>query len=188
ITATNGVGTSQFSNTISLTEGPRIEFTGSCGLPGVLAISDPVGDETDTLPQHDIWSVKMAELKDNNTTGAASKVQFTIKVGDLSNIPPGWRWAVRFGVTKNGVLQHPPTDATGGPSEDYFVSMVTSDGAAPTFTWGVTSVQQNDARVMTTKGTLDTARNANANGANKLDFAKSLSNNAGHGRAITCIV
>ncbi|MDQ5837959.1 MAG: exo-alpha-sialidase, partial [Acidobacteriota bacterium] len=75
ITAVNGVGESQPSNTVSLTVGKRVEFTGSCSLPGVTAISDPVGDETDTLPQHDITAVKMAELKDNDATGAASKIQ-----------------------------------------------------------------------------------------------------------------
>ncbi len=185
ITAVNAVGASQFSNIISLTEGPRVEFTGACNLPGVLAISDPVGDETDTLAQHDIYWVKIAELKDNNTTGAASKLQFVLKVGDLSTVPPGWRWAVRFGVQKGGVQQAPPTDATGGPSEDYFVSMVTSDGAAPTFTWGVTSVPQGAARVFTTKGNLDSASNANADGTITLVLPKSVINNPGPGDAIT---
>ncbi|HYY93825.1 MAG TPA: PKD domain-containing protein, partial [Pyrinomonadaceae bacterium] len=185
ITAVNGVGESQPSNTVSLTVGKRVEFTGSCSLPGVTAINDPVGDETDTLPQHDITAVKMAELKDDDATGAASKIQFTIKVADLSTIPPGWRWAVRFGVLKGGVQQTPPTDATGGDSEDYFVSMVTSDGAAPAFTWGVTSVPQGAARVFTTKGNLDPSSNANADGTITLVLPKSLINNPGPGDAIT---
>src|SRR6185436_5964182 len=153
--------------------------TGSCNLPGVTAINDPVGDETDTLTQHDIWSVKVAELKDNGTTGAASKIQFTIKVGDLSTVPPGWRWAVRFGVVKNGAQQRPPGDATGGASEDYFVSMVTPDGPTPTFTWGVTSVPQGAARIFTTLGTLDAASNANADGTITLVLPKSIINNPG---------
>src|SRR5581483_7237375 len=160
IVAVNAMGSGNASNIVSLNVGSRVEFTGSCSLPGVTAINDPAGDASDGLAQHDITAVKMAELKDNDTTGAASKLQFTIKVANLSTVPPGWRWAVRFGVTKNGALQTPPTDVTGGPSEDYFVSMVTSDGAAPTFTWGVTSVPQNAARVFTTKGTLDPASNA----------------------------
>ena len=149
------------------------------------AIPDPVGDETDTLPQHDITSVSVAELKDNDATGAASKIQFVIKVVNLSTVPPGWRWAVRFGVKKGGVQQTPPADFTGGASEDYFVSMVTSDGAAPTFTWGVTSVPQNASRVFTTKGNLDQASNAAVDGTITLVLPKSLINNPGPGDAIT---
>src|SRR5207237_8797722 len=62
---------------------------------------------------------------------------------------------------------------------------VSCDRVAPTFTWGVTSVPQNAARVFTTKGTLDSASNANANGTITLVIPKSLINNPGPGDAIT---
>ncbi len=179
ITAVNGVGEGASSNPVALVVEPRREATGACQAPGVTAIFDPAGDESDTQPSHDITSVSMAEPE--NLPG---KLVFTLKVADLKTIPPGWRWAVRFGVNKGGSQQTPPTDATGGPSEDYFVSMVTSDGAAPTFTWGVTSVPQGAARAFTTKGSLDGASKVEANGTITMVIPKSTVNNPGPGDLI----
>ena len=179
ITAVNGVGEGASSNLVSLVAEPRREATGACQAPGVTAIFDPAGDASDNQPSHDITSVSMAEPE--NLTG---KLVFTIKVADLNTIPPGWRWAVRFGVSKAGIQQTPPTDVTGGPSEDYFVSLVTSDSAAPAFTWGVTSVPQGATRVFTTKGSLDGASKVEANGTITLVISKSLVNNPGPGDLI----
>jgi len=179
ITAVNGVGEGASSNSVSLIVEPRREATGACQTPGVTAIFDPAGDASDTLPSHDITSVSMAEPE--NLPG---KLVFTMKVADLKTIPPGGRWAVRFGVSKSGIQQTPPPDVSGGPSEDYFVSMVTSDGAAPTFTWGVTSVPQGASRVFTTVGSLDGASKVEANGAITLVISKSLVNNPGPGDLI----
>jgi hypothetical protein len=73
--------------------GSRVEPTGACLQPGVTAVVDPAGDASDTLAQHDITSVSMAEPEDQ-----AGKLVFTLKVKNLSSIPAGWRWAVRFGA------------------------------------------------------------------------------------------
>ena len=179
ITALNGVGEGPSSNPVSLVVEPRREATGACHTPGVNAIFDPAGDASDAQPAHDITSVSMAEPED-----LPGKLVFTLKVADLKTVPPGWRWAVRFGVNKSGIQQSPPTDVTGAASEDYFVSMVTSDGAAPAFTWGVTSVPQGASRVFTTKGSLDGASKVEANGAITLVISKSLINNPGPGDLI----
>ncbi|HEX3281542.1 MAG TPA: PKD domain-containing protein [Pyrinomonadaceae bacterium] len=178
ITAVNGVGESPSSNPVALVVEPRREATGACSAPGVTAIFDPAGDPSDAQPAHDITSVSMAEPED-----LPGKLVFTLKVADLKTVPPGWRWAVRFGVSKSGIQQSPPTDVTGAASEDYFVSMVTSDGAAPAFTWGVTSVPQGASRVFTTKGSLDGSK-FEANGAITLVISKSLINNPGPGDLI----
>ena len=183
ITAVNGVGEGASSNSISLVVEPRREATGACQAPGVTVVSDPAADESDAQTSHDITSVSIAEPQDQS-----GKIVFTLKVADLQTILPGWRWAVRFGVSKGGVQQSPPLDATGGPSEDYFVSMVTSDGAVPTFTWGVTSVPQNAARVFTTLGSLDAASKAEANGAITLVIPKSLINNPQPGDLINNVL
>jgi PKD repeat protein len=158
IKAVNAVGEGNASNIVSLQVTERVGFTGSCSQPGNTAISDPVGDETDTLPQHDITSISMAEPIDNATTGAANNVVFTIKVADLSTVPPGWRWSVRFNVPGYG----PPASPVLGPQEDWFVSMISSDGAAPTFTYGTTGVFQGAARFFTTVGNLDPKSEFNA--------------------------
>ena len=179
ITAVNALGEGGSSNSVSLVVEPRREATGACQAPGVTAIFDPAGDASDTQPSHDITSVSMAEPE-----SLSGKLVFTIKVADLHTIPPGWRWAVRFGVSKGGIQQSPPTDVTGGASEDYFVSMVTSDSAAPAFTWGVTSVPQGASRVFTTKGSLDGASKVEANGAITLVISKSLVNNPAPGDLI----
>jgi hypothetical protein len=179
ITAVNGIGEGASSNSISLVVEPRREATGACQTPGVTVISDPAADESDGQPSHDITSVSMAEPE-----ALSGKLVFTMKVANLQTIPPGWRWAVRFGVNKGGIQQTPPTDATGGPSDDYFVSMVTSDGVAPTFTWGVTSVPQGATRVFTTKGSLDGASKVEANGTITMVISKSLINSPGPGDLI----
>jgi hypothetical protein len=172
ITAVNGSGEGASSNSVSLVVEPRREATGACQAPGVTTILDPAGDASDTQPSHDITSVSMAEPED-----LPGKLVFTMKVANLQTVPPGWRWAVRFGVSKAGIQQTPPTDVTGAASEDYFVSMVTSDGAAPTFMWGVTSVPQGATRVFTTKGSLDGGSKVEANGTIKMIISKSLVNN-----------
>jgi hypothetical protein len=183
LTAVNGSGEGASSNQVSLIVEPRREATGACEAPGLTVVSDPAADESDAQPSHDITSVSIAEPE--NQTG---KLVFTLKVANLQTIPPGFRWAVRFGVSKGGVQQSPPLDATGGPSEDYFVSMVTSDGVAPAFTWGVTSVPQGAARVFTTKGTLDAGSKAESNGAITLIIPKSAINNPQPGDLINNIL
>lgn len=183
IQAVNAVAAGAYSNVVDLVQTPRPESEGACALPGVQAIVDPAGDASDGQAAHDITSVSMAEVKDPdpNPSGKASKLAFTIKVANLATIPPGFRWAVRFGVQG----KTPPTDATGGASEDYFISMVTSDNAAPAFTYGVTSVPQGAARVFTTKGNLDASSNAAADGSITLVIAKSLIQSPLPGVAIT---
>lgn len=181
IIAHNAQGDGNESNIISLTVGPRIEPNGACVLPGVQVITDAAGDtQVGGQPQHDITSVSIAELKDNDVTGAANSVEFGIKVHDLATVPSGFRWAVRFSV--QGVT--PPPDFQGAASEDFFVAMTSTDGAAPTFTWGVTSVFQGASRVFTTIGDLDAASAYAADGTITLVIHKSDIGNPPPGRAI----
>ena len=168
IKAVNGSGEGSFSNTISLTVGPRVESTGSCTLPGNTVITDPVGDETDTVTEHDLTSISMAEPITNATTGAADNLVFTIKVVDLSTVPPGWRWSVRFTVPGYG----PPVAPGVGAQEDWFVSMISSQGAAPKFTYGTTGVFQGAARFFSTIGDLHPSSNYNVDGTITLVLPK----------------
>jgi PKD repeat protein len=185
IVATNAQGDGPASNYVTLSVGPRLEKTGACALPGVELITDPTGDASTTLPQHDITSVSIAELKDNDATGGASNIQFVIKVADLSSIPPGWRWSCRFSITIGGQPYLPPDDAAGTVQDDWFVAMVSSDNATPTFTYGSTGVPQGAARVFTTIGDLDPGSNATADGTITLVLPKSLIGNPQAGDAIS---
>jgi len=177
IVAVNSQGDGAASNSVNLSIAPRVEPTGACMLPGVQVLTDPTGDASDTLAQHDITSVSMSE-----PDSLPGKIVFSLKVANLSTIPSGWRWAVRFGAP-----QKPPTDPVVGAQEDWFVSLVTSDGAAPAFTYGSTGVFQGASRVFTTLGNLDAASNANADGTITLVLPKSAIGNPTAGQAITSI-
>lgn len=168
IKAVNASGEGIFSNLLTLPLGARQEKTGACSAPGVTAVTDPVGDETDGVTEHDITSVSMAEPISNPQTGAADNIIFTIKVQDLTTVPPGWRWSVRFTVAG----YNPPAAPIVGPQEDWFVSMLSSDNAAPTFTYGSTGVFQGAARFFSTIGNLDAASTYNADGTITLVLPK----------------
>ena len=86
-----------------------------------------------------------------------------------------------------GAPQAPPAHPVIGPQEDWFVSMVTSDGAAPTFTYGSTGVFQGASRVFVTLGNLDPASAVNDDGSITLVLPKSAIGNPGPGQAISSI-
>jgi PKD repeat protein len=169
IKAVNASGEGIFSNLLTLPLGKRVEKTGSCSAPGVTAVTDPVGDETDGVSEHDLTSVSMAEPVSNATTGAANNIVFTIKVQDLTTVPPGWRWSVRFTVAG----YNPPAAPVVGAQEDWFVSMISSDAnTAPSFTYGTTGVFQGAARFFSTIGNLDASSKYNVDGTITLVLPK----------------
>jgi PKD repeat protein len=168
IRAVNALGEGVLSNLVTLPLGQRVEKTGACSAPGVTAVTDPVGDESDGVTEHDLTSVSMAEPITNPQTGAADNIVFTIKVQDLTTVPPGWRWSVRFSVAG----YNPPAAPIVGPQEDWFVSMISSDNAAPAFTYGTTGVFQGAARFFTTVGNLDPSSKYNADGTITLVLPK----------------
>src|ERR1700736_1011038 len=198
ITAVNGLGEGPFSNSVSLPLTVCLTTGGSCLLPGVTAVVDPAGDETDAQPAHDITSVSMAEPITDAVSGAASNVVVTIKVATFKDaagnftVPPGWRWSIRFGVIKNGnLVTAPPSGIPGDTSvTDYFVSMVSDNGASAgtpgpySFTWGVTSTPNNAARLFTTKGTIDPSSSVTPDGMITLVVPKSIIQNPGPGDTI----
>jgi PKD repeat protein len=168
IRAVNALGEGVFSNILTLPLGQRIERTGSCSAPGQTILTDPVGDESDGVTEHDITSISMAEPVSNPQTGAADNIIFTMKVQDLTTVPPGWRWSVRFSVPG----YNPPAAPIVGAQEDWFVSMLSSDNAAPTFTYGTTGVFQGAARFFSTIGNLDASSTYNPDGTITLVLPK----------------
>lgn len=168
IRAVNALGEGVFSNILTLPLGQRVERTGSCSAPGQTILTDPVGDESDGVTEHDITSISMAEPVSNPQTGAADNIIFTMKVVDLTTVPPGWRWSVRFSVPG----YNPPAAPVVGAQEDWFVSMLSSDNAAPTFTYGTTGVFQGAARFFSTIGNLDASSTYNADGTITLVLPK----------------
>jgi hypothetical protein len=205
ITAVNapqsGGGEGSPSNIVTLAVGPRIQNLGACVLPGVLSITDPAGDETDTVTQHDITAVSLSEPMTDATVGTADNLVFTMKVNNLSTVPPGWRWGIRFQVRKNGTLVNPGLSGIPGDtsSTDWFVSMVsapaTSINPPPgtiSFTYGVTSTPPSDtnptARIFTTRGNLSALSNYSADGTITLVLPKSIVSNPGPNDSIESIL
>jgi PKD domain len=170
IVAVNAAGEGLPSNPVELSITPRLDFTGSCSQPGITVVGDPVGDESDGQSSHDITSVSIAEPISDGTTGAADNIIFTIKVVDLSVVPPDWRWSVRFNVPGYG----PPDAPVVGPQEDWFVSMISTDPTNPRFTLGTTGVPQNAARFFTTIADLPATSNYKPDGTITLVLPKSL--------------
>src|SRR2546423_2919971 len=170
IKAVNASGEGVFSNLVTLPLGQRVEKTGSCTQPGQTLLTDPVGDESDGVTEHDITSISMAEPVSNPNTGAADNIIFTMKVVDLTTVPPSWRWSVRFSVPG----YNPPAAPIVGAQEDWFVSMISSDNAAPTFTYGTTGVFQGAARFFSTIGNLDPSSKYNADGTITLVLPKEV--------------
>jgi PKD repeat protein len=168
IRAVNALGEGVFSNLLTLPLGQRLEKTGACSAPGQTILTDPVGDESDGVTEHDITSISMAEPVSNSQTGAADNIIFTMKVVDLTTVPPGWRWSVRFSVPG----YNPPAAPIVGAQEDWFVSMLSSDNAAPTFTYGTTGVFQGAARFFSTIGNLEASSTYNADGTITLVLPK----------------
>ncbi len=179
VVAVNSQGDGPVSNTVALNVTPRVEPTGACLLPGVQVLVDPTGDASDQQDQHDITSVSLSEPQ-----ALDGKVVFTIKVASLAGpLTPNFRWAIRFGAP-----MAPPPHPLLGAQEDWFVSMVTSDGPTPTFTYGTTGVPQNvPSRFFVTQGNLDAASNFSVDGTITLVLPKSAIGATTPGQGITSI-
>ena len=110
------------------------------------------------------------------------KIVFSLKVANLSTIPSGWRWAVRFGAP-----QKPPDDpVVGRPG-----GLVRVDGhlrwsCARVHLWLDGSIPGRQPRVHD-MGNLDAASNANADGTITLVLPKSAIGNPTAGQAITSV-
>jgi PKD repeat protein len=112
-----------------------------------------------------------------------------MKVANLSTIPNGFRWSIRFGVIKNGTLVTAPSSGIPGDTSvtDYFVAMASDgmgSGGGPSFNWGVTSTPNGAARVFTNKGTIDPSSNATADGTITLVLPKSIIHDPNPGDSI----
>ena len=88
------------------------------------------------------------------------KLVFTIKVADLSTVPPLYRWVVYFNIPEDSDL--------------HYVAMVSADGVAPVFNYGTHGVLPVvGLGTFTIDGTLDAASNYNADGTITLVLDKS---------------
>jgi hypothetical protein len=162
VKAINSQGTGTSSNEIDLKVAVTPPPQTTCALPGLTILSDVAGDELDQVPGHDVLSLSIGEP----FALAPNKMVFTLKMQDLSTVPPDTRWPITFNV--------------GSPAVNYTVRMTNSpvDGAttAPIFQVGPTA------------GTLvaaDPASNFTADGTITIIVPKSAIGNPAPGAAIS---
>jgi hypothetical protein len=148
VSALNAQGEGPFCGEVAAAAGA---VESACALPGITIITDPAGDQTGAPANSelDIRSVSMAEPWLNS---CSDQLVFTMKVNDLSVVPPQARWTIFFSRA-NGT--------------EYFVAMLSDDTGNPTgvsFVYGHTSLGTGGVRQLTTDGTADAGSGFTADG------------------------
>ncbi|MBV8202398.1 MAG: PKD domain-containing protein [Acidobacteria bacterium] len=148
VTAVNAQGEGRFCGEVAATAGA---VQSPCVLPGITVITDPSGDQTGAPANSelDILSVSLAEPWLNS---CSNQLVFTMKVNDLSVVPPQARWTIFFSRA-NGT--------------EYFVAMTSNDTGNPTgvsFIYGHTTVGTGGVRQLTTDGNADTGSGFTSDG------------------------
>jgi PKD repeat protein len=148
VSAVNAQGEGPFCGEVSVVAG---NVQSRCVLPGITVITDPTGDQTGAPAntELDIQSVSLAEPWLNS---CSDQLVFTLKVADLSVVPPQAQWTIFFSRA-NGT--------------EYFVAMVSNGTGNPTgvqFDYGHTSTGTGGVRQLTTDGTADAGSGFTADG------------------------
>ena len=119
VRATNANGDGPLSAKVTPTAIVVQPAQSPCKLPGVLVITDAVGDSATGLSGHDVNSVSIAELLQPD---GSQKLYFTLKVGNLSPVAtPNTSWKVLF---------------KGPDGTTHFVEMNTFDPSAIKYRYG----------------------------------------------------
>ncbi len=170
VTAVNAVGESKICAEVS-----PVQFADPCTAPGVQLLTDPPGDAVPDEPALDILEAFLAEPQ---TPGVPDQFLFTLRVADLSIVPPNHQWYIIWDHgTELRKYVAALSDATGAVSFQYGeVSPPLSTGDPdPDFNRPI-PLGEADA------GSVDTAR-----GLFTFSVAKSKVGNPGPGQTISNI-
>jgi hypothetical protein len=148
VTAVNGQGEGPFCGEVSVVAGAA---ESPCVLPGITIVTDPTGDQVGAPANSelDIQKLSMAEPFLNS---CSNQLVFTLKVADLTVVPPQARWTIFFSRA-NGT--------------EYFVAMTSDNTGNPTgvsFVYGHTSIGTGGVRTLTTDGSADSGSQFAADG------------------------
>ena len=145
VTAVNGMGEGPYCGAAVPVVVPA---PNPCVLPGVPILSDPAGDlitpiGVTTYPGYDLRSLSIAE-----PFGLTDKLVFTIKVEDLTTVPPNARWPVQFRLASDpdtlGRWVDMSSDAAGMVTFNYGTFVVTGGAyGAPSTTVGLADAESN---------------------------------------------
>jgi hypothetical protein len=100
VAATNAVGTSCGSNAVTAAPAGS-----SCALPGVTIITDPSGDQNGA-PANTNLDIQSVSIAEPYYADGSQKIVFTIKVADLSSLPPSSQWRVIWDFPTNTVGEY----------------------------------------------------------------------------------
>ncbi|MFN2454052.1 MAG: Calx-beta domain-containing protein [Pyrinomonadaceae bacterium] len=145
ITAINAAGTGGFCGELSVAAGPAPVATpppDPCTVPGTKLVDDPTADQVgapSTNKDLDIQSVSIAEPAFSD---GSNKLVFTMKVADLSTVPPDRQWRIIW----------TPATAPSSTEDRYYVGMTSNAGGAVTYEYGTVTANGN---VPTTRGAAD---------------------------------
>ena len=145
VTALNGMGEGPFCGEAVPVIVPA---PNPCVLPGVTILTDQAGDlvtpiGVTTYPGYDLRSLSIAE-----PVALTNKLVFTIKVQDLTTVPPNTRWPVQFRLASDpdavGRWVDMSADAAGMVTFNYGTFVVTGGAyGAPSTTVGLADAESN---------------------------------------------
>src|SRR6266542_3757614 len=165
VSAANAIGESASCRELVVTAGPT---ESPCTPPGLTVVTDPSGDQTGSPANAALDIRKISIAEPFPTATGNNQLTVTMKVGDLSVLPPQARWTIFFSRA-NGSEQ--------------FVDMTTSDTANPTgvaFHYGHTTAGTGGVRNQTTDGAADSGTfNADGTITIKISNSKLIFNTAG---------
>jgi hypothetical protein len=121
VVAANSLGSSCGSN-----EQASAPAGGSCTLPGVAVVTDAAGDQKGA-PLNTALDVRSVSIAEPYQSDGSKKLAFTMKVADLTTLPPLARWAVFW-------------NSPFAPDGQFYVSMLTAQSGAPSFEYGTVAV------------------------------------------------
>ncbi|MEY2579313.1 MAG: hypothetical protein QOI49_2137 [Verrucomicrobiota bacterium] len=145
VTAVNAMGEGPFCGEAVAVAVPA---PNPCVLPGVTILTDQAGDlitpiGVTSYPGYDLRSLSIAE-----PFGLTAKLVFTVKVQDLTTVPPSTRWPVQFRLASDpdtlGRWVDMSSDATGAVTFNYGTFVVTAGAyGAPSTTIGLADAESN---------------------------------------------
>lgn len=145
VTAVNGVGEGPYCGEAVPVVVPAPD---PCKLPGITILTDPAGDlvtpiGVTTYPGYDLRSLSIAE-----PFTLVDKLVFTIKVEDLTTVPPNTRWPVQFRLASDpaalGRWVDMSADAAGMVTFNYGTFVVTAGAYGnPNTTVGQADAESN---------------------------------------------
>jgi hypothetical protein len=148
VTAVNAQGEGPFCGEVAVVAGV---VQSACVLPGITVVTDPGGDQTGA-PANTELDIRSLSLAEPFLNSCANQLVFTLKVSDLSVVPPQARWTIFFSRA-NGT--------------EYFVAMVSDSTGNPTgvqFVYGHTSIGTGGVRQLTTDGSADSGSGFTSDG------------------------